>query len=114
MLLPTVYIVNYMYYCCVFFFFFSSRRRHTRCLSDWISDVSSSDLFPGDIRAATTDHEHGIADFDFGVIAAGRADRTELLGRAEDAAKESVEGGDIVDDGIRGDGLCFHNPKNGS
>src|SRR5262245_2612138 len=29
---------------CVFFFFFSSRRRHTRCLSDWSSDVCSSDL----------------------------------------------------------------------
>src|SRR5262245_62637442 len=28
--------------CC--FFFFSSRRRHTRCLSDWSSDVCSSDL----------------------------------------------------------------------
>src|ERR1035438_6031710 len=26
------------------FFFFSSRRRHTSCLSDWISDVCSSDL----------------------------------------------------------------------
>src|SRR5471030_3365135 len=29
---------------CVFFFFFSIRRRHTRCLSDWSSDVCSSDL----------------------------------------------------------------------
>src|SRR5215831_12048480 len=29
-------------YFCVFFF--SSRRRHTRCLSDWSSDVCSSDL----------------------------------------------------------------------
>src|SRR5437899_12589197 len=28
-------------------FFFSSRRRHTRCLSDWSSDVCSSDLFLG-------------------------------------------------------------------
>src|ERR1035438_10777027 len=28
------------------FFFFSSRRRHTRCLSDWSSDVCSSDLVP--------------------------------------------------------------------
>src|SRR5262245_65232275 len=28
----------------MFFFFFSSRRRHTRCLSDWSSDVCSSDL----------------------------------------------------------------------
>src|SRR5947199_2834653 len=27
------------------FFFFSSRRRHTSCLSDWSSDVCSSDLF---------------------------------------------------------------------
>src|ERR1035438_7551239 len=27
-----------------FFFFFSSRRRHTRCVSDWSSDVCSSDL----------------------------------------------------------------------
>src|SRR5205814_3854544 len=26
------------------FFFFSSSRRHTRCLSDWSSDVCSSDL----------------------------------------------------------------------
>src|ERR1035438_8552296 len=30
-----------------FFFFFSSRRRHTRCLSDWSSDVCSSDLVAG-------------------------------------------------------------------
>src|SRR5471030_3621 len=28
----------------IMFFFFSSRRRHTRCLSDWSSDVCSSDL----------------------------------------------------------------------
>src|SRR5947199_4514943 len=28
-----------------FSFFFSSRRRHTRCLSDWSSDVCSSDLY---------------------------------------------------------------------
>src|SRR5205814_4949219 len=27
-------------------FFFSSRRRHTSCLSDWSSDVCSSDLRP--------------------------------------------------------------------
>src|SRR5262245_64813831 len=35
-LLPPIFIV--------FLFFFSSRRRHTRCLSDWSSDVCSSDL----------------------------------------------------------------------
>src|SRR5262249_56647518 len=31
-----------MLFCC--FFFFSSRRRHTRLVSDWSSDVCSSDL----------------------------------------------------------------------
>src|SRR5262245_65350491 len=30
--------------CGLLLFFFSSRRRHTRCLSDWSSDVCSSDL----------------------------------------------------------------------
>src|SRR5262245_1238638 len=34
----------YFCFCLFFFFFFSSRRRHTRCLSDWSSDVCSSDL----------------------------------------------------------------------
>src|SRR5262245_65813287 len=33
-----------------FFFFFSSRRRHTRCLSDWSSDVCSSDLVSCDTQ----------------------------------------------------------------
>src|ERR1035441_10978054 len=31
----------------LFIVFFSSRRRHTRCLSDWSSDVCSSDLSTG-------------------------------------------------------------------
>src|SRR5215212_3951311 len=43
-------IFVFVYLFCIgvffFFFFFSSRRRHTRCLSDWSSDVCSSDL-PG-------------------------------------------------------------------
>src|SRR5262249_59215539 len=30
---------------CVLCFFFSSRRRHTRLVSDWSSDVCSSDLY---------------------------------------------------------------------
>src|SRR5205814_3220530 len=40
----------------LFYFFFSSRRRHTRCLSDWSSDVCSSDLgywSPGGARLET-------------------------------------------------------------
>src|SRR5205814_7924515 len=35
------------------YFFFSSRRRHTRCLSDWSSDVCSSDL---DVDIASLSH----------------------------------------------------------
>src|ERR1039458_8615013 len=47
-------------------FFFSSRRRHTRCLSDWSSDVCSSDLWgtSGTVVAAQhveqTRGEHGV------------------------------------------------------
>src|SRR5205814_5153507 len=37
-----VYFSVLLLFC--YFFFFSSRRRHTRCLSDWSSDVCSSDL----------------------------------------------------------------------
>src|SRR5438093_13460474 len=37
---------------CFFFFFFSSRRRHTRLVSDWSSDVCSSDLFLADFYKA--------------------------------------------------------------
>src|SRR5947199_906111 len=43
-----VFVVRlcYLFFLCPIFsfFFFSSRRRHTRCLSDWSSDVCSSDL----------------------------------------------------------------------
>src|SRR5205814_2580429 len=35
-----------------YLFFFSSRRRHTRCLSDWSSDVCSSDLEDGGVVEA--------------------------------------------------------------
>src|SRR5262245_65139721 len=43
------FVIVFIFFCSfvVFFacfFFFSSRRRHTRCLSDWSSDVCSSDL----------------------------------------------------------------------
>src|SRR5438046_10465758 len=38
----------------MFCFFFSSRRRHTRLVSDWSSDVCSSDL--GDVLEYAWDH----------------------------------------------------------
>src|SRR5471030_1838854 len=42
-----------------FFFFFSSRRRHTRCLSDWSSDVCSSDLGDEALREVELDLQEG-------------------------------------------------------
>src|SRR5471030_140605 len=47
-----------------FFFFFSSRRRHTRCLSDWSSDVCSSDLkkLLATADAVTENFRHGTMD----------------------------------------------------
>src|SRR5205814_7652937 len=46
------FVYRYIFLLSVFFFFFfSSRRRHTRCLSDWSSDVCSSDLEPSQRRA---------------------------------------------------------------
>ena len=44
------------------FFFFSSRRRHTRLVSDWSSDVCSSDLgqiVTGDGNIGRNGIEHG-------------------------------------------------------
>src|SRR5438093_852140 len=37
----------FIFFVCCFIFFFSSRRRHTRLVSDWSSDVCSSDLVEG-------------------------------------------------------------------
>src|SRR5436853_4075107 len=62
------------------FFFFSSRRRHTRCLSDWGSDVCSSDLGdfydepqgtgPGQFLAAHRESLHGAGHF-YGAVTPG-------------------------------------------
>src|SRR5262245_64316639 len=61
-----------------FYFFFSSRRRHTRCLSDWSSDVCSSDLseagdcdrFPAELVLHADRDPHALADY----AARGRSD----------------------------------------
>src|SRR5258705_4116406 len=50
------------------FFFFSSRRRHTRCLSDWSSDVCSSDLPLFDALHDMLDPEKVAQHIDRGVI----------------------------------------------
>src|SRR5258706_6783674 len=46
----TTSAISSSYLMFVVFFFFSSRRRHTRLVSDWSSDVCSSDLFVTDAQ----------------------------------------------------------------
>src|SRR5262245_62426948 len=58
--------------CFLGYFFFSSRRRHTRCLSDWSSDVCSSDL---EIFSRTADDEQAIALPEFFLDRVKRVDR---------------------------------------
>src|SRR5215213_12038520 len=48
-----------MHVCLIMFFFFSSRRRHTRLVSDWSSDVCSSDLDDGGDDAALDSRGRG-------------------------------------------------------
>src|SRR5262245_65796222 len=66
--------------CCLFLcFFFSSRRRHTRCLSDWSSDVCSSDLRGGVAQKL-------FARLDSPATARQRQQQVELDGREGDLA----------------------------
>src|SRR5471030_2024186 len=74
------------------FFFFSSRRRHTRCLSDWSSDVCSSDLTPGQSLARArvwgnfgTGGSRGIRESNDYVRKGGAMARVMLVQAAADA-----------------------------
>src|SRR5258705_11031228 len=64
-----------------YLFFFSSRRRHTRCLSDWSSDVCSSDLE----RSEGADQNPDARPLPRGQEAARHGDR-ENLGAARPAS----------------------------
>src|SRR5258705_6531549 len=70
--------LSYCYVFVFFFFFFSSRRRHTRCLSDWSSDVCSSDLLAGEVAVAVE-----VAELLFGVLV---FEQLELILRVEPTA----------------------------
>src|SRR5205814_5806394 len=101
-----------------FYFFFSSRRRHTRCLSDWSSDVCSSDLPAptsadevgkrhrgiaggGNLRAAVFGINDGLvsnASLILGVAGASANNSTILLSRIAGplAGATSMAAGDYV------------------
>src|SRR5258705_11419797 len=68
------------------FFFVSSRRRHTRCLSDWSSDVCSSDLARGEAEREM----QRVAGAAVGLVAAPKRDQTRLA-RPRLLAKRSEE-----------------------
>src|SRR5947199_6789087 len=74
------FFVRFFVFSCFFFFFFSSRRRHTRCLSDWSSDVCSSDLIPHFLSASLASW---IPPQGFGDLLWPRM-RTRSFGRGDD------------------------------
>src|SRR5258706_16137767 len=67
-----------------FFFFFSSRRRHTRLVSDWSSDVCSSDLLQ------RTKKKIGIRDLE------EHQNGTRELGSRSDAVDSLVASVDLI------------------
>src|SRR5437016_11704853 len=93
------------------FFFFSSRRRHTRLVSDWSSDVCSSDL--GFIEAATKDNPSWMKGFlDESQI--GRAscrDRVYLWVRA--MSVEEKQGQDLTRHGGTTDNTTYQKGAGG-
>src|SRR5205814_5144373 len=97
-------------------FFFSSGRRHTRCLSDWSSDVCSSDL--GDRRLLQRKRRRGRlqdrADLRRRAVEGRRGDqRDDEIGRA--SCRERVEErGDAVSlrialEDVEGEEVPWHN-----
>src|SRR5215212_4737536 len=82
----------YFYFHCKYylllFFFFSSRRRHTRCLSDWSSDVCSSDLRRGRGRRM---REEGVGHPDGALRVAGRLEVAAQVDRPAAAAGPALD-----------------------
>src|SRR5438045_6572263 len=82
-------------------FFFPSRRRHTRCLSDWSSDVCSSDLPLDRSSRSTKLGDPGLVDRDersngsvepVGVLAdSGFESRLQLVEIGRASCRERVE-----------------------
>src|SRR3546814_11912086 len=62
-------------YCVVLFFFFKQKTAYEMRISDWSSDVCSSDLPVGDVAEAGDDREDQIEGAD--VLMVGRAEPTQ-------------------------------------
>src|SRR5436853_2611578 len=72
-------------------FFFSSRRRHMRCLSDWSSDVCSSDLVSAEMTrcAAIAAPEERLTCYD-ALVCAGIVAAEERLACYDTLAKPKL------------------------
>src|SRR5258706_12120491 len=79
----------------VLFFFFSSRRRHTRLVSDWSSDVCSSDLIALDVDIAleVAGDAYAAAAFDLAFDCEIGRDQGFLAGQAGVGAHHWIESG---------------------
>src|SRR5438045_6039363 len=71
-------------------FFFSSRRRHTRCLSDWSSDVCSSDL---------EQHYRDVQDIEF-TVEEGRLYLLQTRSAKRTAAAALKAAADMTSEGL--------------
>src|SRR5258706_6251360 len=83
-------------------FFFSSRRRHTRLVSDWSSDVCSSDL-QAQLSGWCSDQGHGLRWEDgagaaqaMAIVARGGAQAGRWRGAAQTGRSDARSGGDAV------------------
>src|SRR5258706_15720687 len=91
----------------VLFFFFSSRRRHTRLVSDWSSDVCSSDLIALDVDIAleVAGDAYAAAAFDLAFDCEIGRDQGFLAGQAGVGAHHWIESGSRSGNGGGGLGL---------
>src|SRR5262249_61819688 len=82
---------------CYYVFFFSSRRRHTRLVSDWSSDVCSSDLLsrePLGVREKYGLNRAETAEFGRSCLLARRLlEQGVQIGRASCRERVEVSGG---------------------
>src|SRR5262245_64065632 len=78
----------------LFVFFFSSRRRHTRCLSDWSSDVCSSDLQAA-LRSLLPGLRASNSQADLARALTALTDASLALGDYEAATREAQEAFDL-------------------
>src|SRR5262249_60121781 len=75
-------------------FFFSSRRRHTRLVSDWSSDVCSSDLAPTTVADMVKSVDRGVLVTRFWYVRFLEPQRISITGLTRDGTF-LIEGGQV-------------------